>query len=142
MRKPATLWNYKGSVVELTQTGSDIIIAFKTPSDLLRQSGAMPGDVLFRGERVRDPLSGTFYKFYGRKCGSRGFRVSGTITDRRIDVNGQAPALGANCETAGVAADFLSLSAIANTETDRTEAAANDMTAYQNERWPLQRRAR
>jgi hypothetical protein len=127
--EPAHVWNYKGSVVELSQAASGVVIVFKTPSDSLRQSGAKPGDLLFRGERVRDSLSGTFYKFYGAKCGSRGFRVSGTITDRRIDVNGQAPALGANCETAGVASDFLSLPAIANAETDRAEAAANDMTA-------------
>ena len=126
--EPPNLWNYKGSVVELSHTDSGIVIVFKTPSELLRQSGAMPGDLLFRGERVRDALSGTFYKFYGRKCGSRSVRVSGTITDRRIEVNGQAPALGANCETAGVAANFLSLSAIANAETDRAEVAANDMT--------------
>ncbi len=128
--EPAALWNYKGSVVELTPTGSEIIIVFKKPSDLLLQSGAQPGDVLFQGERLRDALSGTFYKFYGKKCGSRGFHVSGTIEEgRRISVSGQAPVLGANCEPAGTSSDILSLSAIANTESDRAEAAANDMTA-------------
>ena len=44
----ATVWNYKGSVVALSQSGSNVIIAYQTLSDALIKSGAHVGDPLFR----------------------------------------------------------------------------------------------
>ena len=46
--EPATVWNYKGSVVALSQSGSNVIIAYQTLSDALIKSGAHVGDPLFR----------------------------------------------------------------------------------------------
>ena len=38
--EPATVWSYKGSVLALSQSGSNVIITYQTLSDALVKSGA------------------------------------------------------------------------------------------------------
>jgi hypothetical protein len=110
----STVWNYKGSAAELTQSGSEITIRFSTPSRLLSDSGAHDGDVLFRGQRFGDRLSGTAYKFYGPQCGAIGFAVHGSIRDGdKIMLQGIAPGLGAtSCNQVTEFYDTLLLTAV------------------------------
>jgi hypothetical protein len=66
--EPATVWRYKGSVVALSQSGSDVLITYQTLSDALTKSGGHVGDPLFRGERTGNTLHGRVYRFFGPQC--------------------------------------------------------------------------
>ena len=110
--EPAALWQYKGSTVELVQSGADVTIRFSTLSDLLSNSGAQVGDILFRGQRFNDRLSGTAFKFYGPRCGALGFTVQGEIAAGKIVLQGIAPGLGLNsCRVETTFYDTLLLAA-------------------------------
>ena len=77
--EPATVWNYKGSVLALSQSGSNVVITYQTLSDALVKSGAHVGDPLFRGQRVGNSLTGKVYRFFGPPCQPMGFGVEGAI---------------------------------------------------------------
>jgi len=130
----ATVWNYKGSVAEFTESGSEVTIRFSTPSQLLRDSGAHAGDVLFRGERIGDRLSGTAYKFYGQQCGAIGFSVQGTVRESdKIVLQGIAPGLGANsCNTVTTFYDSLVLTAVASGSRQATASPQEDSAFLRN----------
>ena len=85
----ATVWNYKGSVVALSQSGSNVIVAYQTLSDALIKSGAHVGDPLFRGQRVGNSLTGKVYRFFGSPCQPMGFGVEGSIRSYRDAVRHQ-----------------------------------------------------
>ena len=110
----ATVWNYKGSVVALSQSGSNVIIAYQTLSDALVKSGAHVGDPLFRGQRVGNSLTGKVYRFFGSPCQPMGFGVEGAIEDDKIILRGIAPGLGLNsCKVETTYYDTLVLTAVA-----------------------------
>lgn len=130
----ATVWNYKGSVAELIQSGSETVIRFSTPSQLLRDSGAHAGDLIFQGQRFGDRLSGTAYKFYGPQCGAKGFSAEGTISDSgKIVLQGIAPGLGANsCNTVTTFYDSLVLTAVATGQRQATTSPQEDSAFPRN----------
>ena len=110
----ATVWNYKGSVVALSQSGSNVIIAYQTLSDALIKSGAHVGDPLFRGQRVGNSLTGKVYRFFGSPCQPMGFGVEGSIEGDKIILRGIAPGLGLNsCKVETTYYDTLVLTAVA-----------------------------
>ena len=63
--QPATVWSYKGSVLTLSETGSNVGITYQTLSEALAKSGAHVGDPLFRGQRVGNSLKGKVYRLMG-----------------------------------------------------------------------------
>ena len=77
--EPTAEWNYKGSVVAFSQSGSNVIIAYQTLSDALVKGGAHVGDPLFRGQRNGNALTGKVYRFFGPQCQPMGFGVEGSI---------------------------------------------------------------
>ena len=110
----ATVWNYKGSVVALSQSGSNVIIAYQTLSDALTKSGAHVGDPLFRGQRNGNALTGKVYRFFGPQCQPMGFGVQGSIEGDTIILRGIAPGLGLNsCKVETTYYDSLVLTAVA-----------------------------
>jgi hypothetical protein len=110
----ATVWNYKGSVVALSQSGSNVIIAYQTLSDALIKSGAHVGDPLFRGQRLGNSLTGKVYRFFGSPCQPMGFGVEGAIEGDKITLRGIAPGLGLNsCKVETTYYDTLVLTAVA-----------------------------
>ena len=109
-----TVWNYKGSVVALSQSGSNVIIAYRTLSDALMKSGGHVGDPLFRGQLSGNALTGKVYRFFGPQCQPIGFGVSGTIEGDKIILRGIAPGLGLNsCKIETTYYDTLVLTAAA-----------------------------
>ena len=113
-RATATVWNYKGSVLALSQSGSNVIIAYQTLSDALIKSGAHVGDPLFRGQRVGNSLTGKVYRFFGSPCQPMGFGVEGSIESDKIILRGIAPGLGLNsCKVETTYYDTLLLTAVA-----------------------------
>ena len=112
--EPTIVWNYKGSVVALSQSGSNVIIAYQTLSDALIKSGAHVGDPLFRGQRLGNSLTGKVYRFFGSPCQPMGFGVEGAIEDDKIILRGIAPGLGLNsCKVETTYYDSLVLTAVA-----------------------------
>jgi len=112
--EPATVWSYKGSVLALSQSESNVIITYQTLSDALVKSGAHTGDPLFRGQRTGNALHGRVYRFFGPQCEPIGFIVDGTIEDDKITLRGLAPALGLNsCKIETTYYDSLLLTAVA-----------------------------
>ena len=116
----ATVWNYKGSVVALSQSGSNVIIAYQTLSDALIKSGAHVGDPLFRGQRLGNSLTGKVYRFFGSPCQPMGFGVEGSIEGDKIILRGIAPGLGLNsCKVETTYYDTLVLTVAAPGETQQ-----------------------
>ena len=112
--EPSTEWNYKGSVVAFSQSGSNVIVAYQTLSDALVKSGAHAGDPLFRGQRNGNALTGKVYRFFGPQCQPMGFGVEGSIEGDKIILRGIAPGLGLNsCKVETTYYDTLVLTAAA-----------------------------
>ena len=112
--EPASVWSYKGSVLALSQSESNVIITYQTLSDALTKSGAHAGDPLFRGQRTGNSLHGRVYRFFGPQCEPIGFIVDGTIEDNKIILHGVAPALGlSSCKVETTYYDTLLLTAVA-----------------------------
>jgi hypothetical protein len=112
--EPAAEWTYKGSVVAFSQSGSNVIIAYRTLSDALVKSGAHVGDPLFRGQRDGNALTGKVYRFFGPQCQPMGFGVEGSIEGDTIILRGIAPGLGLNsCKVVTTYYDSLVLTAVA-----------------------------
>jgi len=112
--EPAAQWNYKGSVVALSQSGSNVILAYQTLSDALIKSGAHVGDPLFRGQRSGNALTGKVYRFFGPQCQPMGFGVEGSIEGDKIILRGIAPGLGLNsCKVETTYYDTLVITAVA-----------------------------
>ena len=51
--EPASVWSYKGSVLALSQSESNVIITYQTLSDALTKSGAHVGDPAVPGTAHR-----------------------------------------------------------------------------------------
>jgi hypothetical protein len=128
----ATVWNYKGSVVGLSQSGSNVIIAYQTLSDALVKSGAHVGDPLFRGQRSGDALTGKVYRFFGPPCQPMGFGVEGSIEGDKITLHGIAPGLGLNsCKVETTYYDTLVLTAVAAPgETQQATLSSGEAGAF------------
>jgi len=98
----------------LSQSGSNVIIAYQTLSDAVVKSGAHVGDPLFRGQRVGNSLTGKVYRFFGSPCQPMGFGVEGSIEGDKIILRGIAPGLGLNsCKVETTYYDTLMLTAVA-----------------------------
>ena len=131
--EPTTVWNYKGSVVTLSQSGSNVIIAYQTLSDALIKGGAHAGDPLFRGQRAGNSLTGKVYRFFGPQCQPMGFGVEGTIENDRITLRGIAPGLGLNsCKVETTYYDTLLLTAVAAPgDTQQATLSSSEAGAFQ-----------
>ena len=114
LAQQATVWNYKGSVLALSQSGSNVVITYQTLSDALVKSGAHVGDPLFRGQRVGNSLTGKVYRFFGPPCQPMGFGVEGAIEADKIILRGIAPGLGlSSCKVETTYYDTLQLTVVA-----------------------------
>ena len=128
----ATVWQYKASIVALSQSGADVLIIYQTLSDALIKSGAHTGDPSFRGQRTGNTLHGRVYRFFGPQCEPIGFIVDGTIEDDKIILRGIAPALGLNsCKIETTYYDTLLLSTVAAPgKTQQATLSPDDTTAF------------
>jgi len=133
--QPATVWSYKGSVVALSQSGSNVIISYQSLSDALVKSGAHVGDPLFRGQRVDNSLTGKVYRFFGPQCQPMGFGVEGTIEGDKITLRGIAPGLGLNsCKVETTHYDTVLLTAVAAPGDSHPAAlSSNEISAFPNQ---------
>jgi hypothetical protein len=110
----ATVWSYKGSVLTLSETGSNVVITYQTLSEPLAKSGAHVGDPLFRGQRSGNALHGRVYRFFNPQCEPIGFVVDGAFEGDKITLRGIAPGLGLNsCRVETTYYDTLQLTAVA-----------------------------
>lgn len=103
-----TFWDHNGSMVYLVASGSQRSFYYEMPRPGLLEAGARPGTLLFEGQAVDDAYFGTAYIF-NRGCGAFGYQVSGPILEnyRRVQMRGQAPRVGADCQVFGYVDDVL-----------------------------------
>jgi hypothetical protein len=104
-----SFWTHNGSLVYLTAEGDGRSFYYERPREAIRNAGAEPGTLLFKGERLGSTYSGTAYVFAGR-CGAIGYEVRGSVTnnDRRVTLEGQAPSgIGGDCRVTGSRRDVL-----------------------------------
>jgi formylglycine-generating enzyme required for sulfatase activity len=101
----ASLWDHNGSVVSLEANGAIRKFHYTKPKPGLPVTN---GTLLFDGRKDGNNYSGTAYIF-NRKCGPRGYSVSGPVSEdqRTVTMRGQAPRLDLNCKVIGYKDDRL-----------------------------------
>ena len=114
--EPVSLWNSNGSVMSMEVVGAEHVFRYQEPRIGMRQAGVVSGTLRFKGTRSGDAYTGTAFVF-SRRCGAHPFRVTGTISEdkREIEAFGSAPGgFDAACRplafhTDGVRLSFLRL---------------------------------
>lgn len=101
-------WMHNGSVMRLEASGTRRRFFYSTPRPGMRKVGVAPGTLLFDGARNGETYAGTAYIF-ARGCPPTPYHVEGRVAggDRRVEMTGRAPRIGAGCTTSGHRDDEL-----------------------------------
>jgi len=108
-----TYWLHNGSILCLVADGDRRLLFYDKPRQGMIEAGARKGDLLFSGLAVGMKYVGTAYIF-SSQCGKFEYEVRGEILDnyRRVQLSGQAPRIGDNCNIIGRLPDKLEFSLI------------------------------
>lgn len=103
-----SVWMHNGSIMRLEANGNARRFAYLMPRPGMIEAGARPGDVVFEGYRNGQTYQGVAY-IYSRACGRSKYAVAGMISDdeRMIEVSGQVPLLGDDCQPRAYRRDVL-----------------------------------
>jgi hypothetical protein len=104
----SSLWDHNGSIVSLSANGAGRQFYYQSPRSGLAQVGVQSGTLLFEGRKDGSSYSGTAYIF-NRKCGRRGYSVSGPVSEdqQNVTMYGKAPLLDPSCRIVGYRDDML-----------------------------------
>ncbi len=99
-------WTHNDSRMSVVNDGKQLTIAYDAPRDGLANLGIKPGTPLFKGTRDGDKVSGEATTFT-RKCGTRTYPVSGTLSGGRVELSGDKPLLGGDCNVTGTRREVM-----------------------------------
>lgn len=99
-----TIWNFKGSQVELRADGANRRFYYETPRPELTIAGITAGTLVFEGRKQGNQYAGKAFVF-SKKCGARSYDVSGPVDENppkvTITLLGQRPLVDASCQPTG-----------------------------------------
>jgi len=96
-------WDHNGSLMRLQANGTQRVLTYQEPRQLMRRAGVTPGTVLFDGRNVGDYYVGRARRF-SKHCESPlVYEVEGPVTDNgmRIVMRGQREVYASGCRPTG-----------------------------------------
>ena len=92
------LWLHRGSKLSLVKNGAKRQMVYRTLNADSKLRGAKIDGFRFKGRKNGRSYHGSAY-FHGGKCGTRTYRVKGTISRKydRLKLTGKAPAFDSKC---------------------------------------------